>query len=360
MTLLATSDDALLRAAALLLRWGEGYVEPAVAPALPAHLLGQQLLALTLQEGVIGQHTWRPWFGTPFVFGDDVLAAAPDVTEHLLTNGYLTDSGAGMLVIGDAAEADFGRRHFMELLAVFTAPPLFSVRHGATEIGQVPDEALLTRPPGQHNGPSVLLLAGKNWKIVSIDWKRRLVTVEPSEDRGVARWLGGGVHLGSAIATGVRDVLCGADPVHVQLSRRAVERLAAIRAEHRWQKSGATTVVTEPSGKVTWWTFAGGRANMWLAQALSSLRTQVLGTDGLTIDLDAGTSADSVRDALATTDWSTLSLAEWVSSEAIDNLKFADTLPRSLAVAEVTQRLRDDASRDATVALPVNSVVLSV
>ena len=48
MTVLATSDDALLLAAAVLLRWSEGYVEPTVPPPLPLHLIGQQVLALTL------------------------------------------------------------------------------------------------------------------------------------------------------------------------------------------------------------------------------------------------------------------------------------------------------------------------
>ena len=48
---LTTSDEALLRAAALLHLWKQGYVEPIVPPPLPYHLLAQQLMALALQEG---------------------------------------------------------------------------------------------------------------------------------------------------------------------------------------------------------------------------------------------------------------------------------------------------------------------
>lgn len=58
----------------------------------------------------------------------------------------------------------------MELLAAFTSPPLFAVRHGRNEIGHVPDEVLLTRPT---NGVRAILLAGRNWEVLDVDWRRR-------------------------------------------------------------------------------------------------------------------------------------------------------------------------------------------
>ncbi|MEZ5273792.1 MAG: hypothetical protein R2694_16090 [Ilumatobacteraceae bacterium] len=33
---------------------------------MPLHLVGQQVLALALQEGQVGRHTWQGWLGTPF------------------------------------------------------------------------------------------------------------------------------------------------------------------------------------------------------------------------------------------------------------------------------------------------------
>ena len=41
-----------------------------------------------------------------------------------------------MLFIGPEAERRFGHRHFMNLTAVFTAPPEFTVLNGRTEIGR--------------------------------------------------------------------------------------------------------------------------------------------------------------------------------------------------------------------------------
>jgi ATP-dependent Lhr-like helicase len=42
-----------------------------------------------------------------------------------------------MMFIGPEAERRFGHRHFMSLMAVFTAPPEFTVLHGRDEIGRV-------------------------------------------------------------------------------------------------------------------------------------------------------------------------------------------------------------------------------
>jgi ATP-dependent Lhr-like helicase len=281
MTVLATSDDALLLAASVLLRWSEGFVEPTVLPPLPLHLLGQQLLALALQEGQIGRHTWQDWYGQPLVLGEDVETHAELVIEHLLAQEYLVDVGDGMLVIGQAAERDYGRRHFMELLAVFTAPPLFSVRHGRTEVGLVPDEALFVRPPGGDRGPTVLLLAGKGWHVLSVDWRRRVLQVEPTDQPGVARWNGGTARLGAELARGVRDVLTGSEPPGVTLSRRAVDQLGEVRGAYRWARADRTILVND--GRVRWWTFAGQHANTWLASLFSDLRTEVTAFDGLSV-----------------------------------------------------------------------------
>src|SRR3712207_9538186 len=45
MLFLATNDEELVGAAALLLLWSQDYVEPVLPPPAPRHILGQQLLA---------------------------------------------------------------------------------------------------------------------------------------------------------------------------------------------------------------------------------------------------------------------------------------------------------------------------
>jgi hypothetical protein len=60
---LATTDDALLRGAAVMRLWAAGYVEPAAPPPLPLHILAQQVMALALQEHGLIRGAWRAWVG---------------------------------------------------------------------------------------------------------------------------------------------------------------------------------------------------------------------------------------------------------------------------------------------------------
>jgi len=342
--LLATGDEALLRSAAVLLRWADGFVEPILPPAAPLHLVAQQLLALSLQEGGIGRKLWTEWLGEPFVLGPDAAAAVPPITDHLVAAGFLVDD-SGILGIGQGAEAALGRHHFMELLSVFTSPPVFSVRHGRVEIGLVPDETLMVRPARRSGvGAGVLLLAGRSWAIVHIDWNRRVVQVEPTDAPGVARWSGNAQPLGAVVARGVRQVLLGSDPAGVTLSQRARERLAQLRAEHPWVRPDTTTLVVEGRGRARWWTFAGWRANLRLAQAVAGLRRDVAAVDDLTIALDPGTTVEQLGQAVSAATLEPADLAAWVTDEAIDGLKFSDCLPRSLATTVLARRLADPES----------------
>lgn len=345
MTILTVSDAGLLSAAGVVLRWGQGQIESTRPPPLPLHLLGQQLLALALQEGQIGRHTWREWYGRSFALGGDVEAAGDTIVDHLLVTGYLVDLGEGMLTIGGVAEAEFGRRHFMELLASFTAPPMFTVMHGRTEVGRVPDETLLVRSPGggDEKAARVLLLGGRNWRVGDIDWRRRVIRVEPTDLRGVARWSdGGGQGQSVSVATAVRDVLTGSDP-NVELSRRATARLTELRDEWWWVRPDATTVVLDRTGASRWWTFAGRRANVWLASLLAPLREHVTGLDAMSIAVDPGVNGGMVSARLRSAQWpGEVTLADWISDHALENLKFVDCIPRPLAVAEIEARLRDD------------------
>ena len=115
-----------------------------------------------------------------------------------------------MLFIGPEAERRFGRRHFMDLMAVFTAPPEFTVLHGRDEIGRTDPLLLADRV----EGPRLLLLGGRSWRVTWTDWKRRRCFVEPAEGGGRARWLTDGRRrdVVSRSTRSMRDVLLGADP----------------------------------------------------------------------------------------------------------------------------------------------------
>ncbi|MFF9778906.1 DEAD/DEAH box helicase [Streptomyces sp. NPDC013978] len=328
---LTTRKDTLLQAAGLLLLWSRGWVEPVVPPPEPRHLVAQQLLAVTLQQHKLGDQLWdRQWNGlAPFD-----SSAAP-ILRHLTEEGFL-DSDGGMLFVGPEAERRFGKRHFIELTASFTAPPQFTVLSGRTEIGRT-DPSVLTE---ERPGPRRLLLGGRSWQVTYIDWLRKRVFVEPADGGGIAKWMNGGVAgLSYALTRAMREVLLGTDPP-VSLTRRAKTCLA----EQRETDAPATvhpggTLITRVGSDVRWWTWAGYRANVTLAATLQSV------TDPLQRPTDSWL---RLRENLTPADWRTardnvgenLVLPD-VDRRAVRGLKFSAALPERLAVATVAVRLAD-------------------
>lgn len=326
---LALREDALLHAAGLLLAWSRGFVEPATAPASPRHITAQQLLALCLQEGRVGERTWQEWLPL-----SALAESAPAIIAHLLARGYL-DRDDGMLFIGPEAEQRYGHRHFMSLMAVFTAPPEFTVLHGRDEIGRVDPVLLADRV----DGPRLLLLGARSWRVTWTDWKRRRCFVEPAEAGGRARWLTGGVGgLSFEISRSMRDVLLGAD-ASATLTQRAAGVLAGLRSDGVGRVHADGLVISRGEDDLRWWTWAGYRVNATLKATLGSLADEAQRVDDLSIRLRADLRpstwrgvVDAVQDRLC--------LPE-VDEKALAGLKFSDALPRHLAVATLAARLAD-------------------
>jgi ATP-dependent helicase Lhr and Lhr-like helicase len=353
-TFLTTGDEELLRALGLLAAWEDGFVEPLVPPALPLHLLAQQLLALVLQHGGVGRRTWLERLGRPCVLGDEVARSADELVDHLLAEGWLFEDG-GVLGVGPATERRFGGRNYLDLMAVFSDPPTLRVLAGRVELGTV-HSSVLTLEPGEGGAP-IFLLGGRSWQLVDVDWRRRVIQVVPAERRGKARWLGGGPGVSFELAQAIRQVLAGREFETVQLSRRATDRLDQVRDEHRWvNDAGETVVVEQPDGGVGWWTFAGTLGNVWLAGAVDDLRDRVVQNDPLEIRLAVGVSAEQVRARLAEVEVGALELHERVLEGGIEALKFHEALPAPLARRVVAARFRADAAVRAVASSPVRAV----
>lgn len=355
MLFLAVSDDELLRAAGLLQLWSEGYVEPVLPPALPRHLLGQQLLALSLQKGRVGRSTWaRSLSGLELATADE----AAQITEWMLESGHL-DQDSGMLFVGPEAERRYGHKHFLELLSAFTADPEFTVLHGRTEVGSV-DPLVMTR---KIEGPRVVALGGRPWKVTYIDWKRHRAFVEPTDLSGTSKWSGMGQPLSYALTDAMRRVVLGADMPGVSLTKRATERLALVRGESEPTVSAETSLVlSHDSGQARWWTWAGGRANGVLAAALSAVAAGLVDEleryDNRYVKLRGDATAGAVRGAVTEARKrfgdDLAGVEPSVSEEALKQLKFADLLPPDLANSTLGQRSADHAGASVLLRRPVS------
>ncbi|MGV9380019.1 DEAD/DEAH box helicase [Nonomuraea sp. NPDC003707] len=323
---LALDQDSLLAAAGLLLLWRRSFVEPINPPPDPRHIMAQQMLALCLQEHRVGSHLWPEWWNG--LFGGDAKA----VVDHLVAEGFLEQDG-GMLFIGTHAEKRFGRRNFMDLTVVFTAAPEFTVLCGREEIGRT-DPGLLTE---KIDGPRLILLGARTWRVTWIDWKRRRCFVDPFDGSGgKARWVTSGMGGASfELVRSMRDVLLGADPL-VRLTQRAAAALAVTREDSRDIVHPGETVIVRDGFDLCWWTWAGYRTNATLKATLGPIADEAQRVDDLNIRLRMDLSPAAFTAALLDLDGH-LCLPS-IDDKAIAGLKFSTALPLHMAERTLAAR----------------------
>ena len=293
---LATTEDALLRAAAVVVLWRKGFVEPVQPPALPYHVLAQQILALALQEGGVERaqlHQLLDAFCATARIGTQAL---DELVRWMCAEGILFEDG-GLLSVGAEGETRYGRKNFLEVFSVFLSPPLFQVYHGRNEIGQVHEQSFRQ---GSH-GPPLLSLGGRGWKVTHVDWTRRCAYVEPVDAPGRSRWLGTGQPLHFELCQAVKHVLAGA-ALPQCLSRRAEVAIAELREHFSWLARAATDmVIDQERGEARWWTFAGDRYNAAIVAALLAEGIHA-GHDSFSVQVrtsSVGDLADEIREIVA-------------------------------------------------------------
>jgi ATP-dependent helicase Lhr and Lhr-like helicase len=344
---LATTDEGLLRAAALLDLWQAGFVEPVMAPPKPYHILAQQLMALVLQERGVGRSEWFDWVATVPGFAAMDRNTVADLVDFMLGSGVLW-SDSGVLSFAPEGEAKYGRKNFMELLSVFTSPPLFRVLAGQKELGSVHESTFYKRD----EGPPIIVLAGRSWKTKHLDWKRRIAHVEPAEERGRSRWLGEGQFLSHRVCQSIRSLLAD-DTDRPIWSKRATAQLNEIRTEYPWASIDATSLVRHPGGEVRWWTFGGGVANTLLADHIRP-RAEVR-VDNLSLRFTTSMTLSEVEELIGALAAARIEPVPAV--DAIEGMKFSECLPPHVAAAVFCARFNDAVAVSKIVLEPKKVVV---
>ena len=336
---LTSSRAALLQATALVHLWREGYVEPLAPPAMPLHVVAQQLMTLVLQQGGMGRSAWRDWL-LQLLPSMGLTAEEVDATlTHMLSREILVQDG-GILGMGPEGERLYGAKNFMDLLSVFDTPPVFTVFHGPKDLGVV-HPISFRRNEGEL---AVLSLGGRSWQVTHVDFAHKTAQVIPSEHAGRSRWLGGSQPLCFEMCQAIRRVLLGGGPSEMW-SRRAATEMAQTRDETTSVAADALVVETEHErGRTTWWTFAGLLANSVLSGAFDEIGTRF---DNLSITINSALRPADMRERLN-------AIAE--RAPRLDpsfETKFHDCLPEQLNMQMQNARLSDPMSvkltRDAAV-----------
>jgi ATP-dependent Lhr-like helicase len=331
---LATHDFGLLQAAALIDLWAAGYVEAVVPPPIPYHVFVQQLLTLVLQNPEFVRSDWPAWIGKVPAFAEMRDGRADDIIDFALKRNLLGEDG-GRLHLGAEAERTLGHRNFSELLSVVTSQPLFQVRYGGLEVGFVHPLSFAARK----DAPAVLALGGRGWRLLHVDWDRKVAHVEPTHERGRSRWIGSSVPLSPDLCAAVRRLL-ESDSPNPTWSRRAGQQIEELRKELA-PCCGEGPVIARRGHSVEWWTFGGLAANQTVVQYLQPHFESQLRADNFWINLPDDVGLDKLsgivhglRGISSPPNWD-------LQGTAADLLKFGDLLPEHLLHNLILARIAD-------------------
>ncbi len=261
-TFLATDDDALLRAAAIINLFRSGYIEPAAPSAWSPHVLAHQAMALAMQNQGSATHAWWNWVDGCSAFREISALERESIVRHMVDNDILVEADA-RLALGARGEKLYGAKNFLELYAVFSTPRVLRVVHGQSEVGVVDASFLQDKEQKVPN----FVLAGRPWRIVGVDWKGGTCSVEPAEVGSYPRWFGLPVSLERSLCQAMRRVLASKDN-DPSWSRRAVTQLESQRESHAFLEGADLPLEQDPDGRSRWWTFGGGAGNRVLAGLL--------------------------------------------------------------------------------------------
>jgi ATP-dependent Lhr-like helicase len=339
---LATSERALLKTAGLLELWSTGFVEPIVAPPLPLHIFSQQLMALTLQLGGLGVADWPAWIGRLSPFASLDAREVKAIIQFLKERGILFED-SGKLGFGQEGENRFGRRHFLEILSVFTTPSMLTAFHGSRELGQIEAGYLVRSQNGQ---PSRIALGGRSWLVLEIDWRSRRVRVEHCDDQGRGAWIGSGQGLSHFIAAAIKRILTS-PAVSSLWSTRAQAALEKIRDEFSYlREEGHTLAVHRAGGRIDWFNFAGGAANDIISNHLSRTAGISNQANDLALFFPACTDATKLLEQLAALDTHQIQVNAAFDERAVEALKFHECLPAPLRHEVLKNRMIDREALD--------------
>lgn len=266
-TFFCETSESVLLAIALVELAKTGWVESIQVNPRCWTVLIHQLLALALaNEGVGAEEAWRHISKVPDFHGigrdeyDRLIEWMVEDEAFILTSGRL--------VLGPKAEKRFGRKNFMELFSVFTAPQTYTVQSpNGQPIGTL-EQDFVDRLV---DGISAFLLGGRAWAVVHVTHDDRRVTVVPAPRGREPAWGGVMPHfLGLDICQRIRSFLLSKErfPYLDEAAAGVLERQRETMVEVLVPGRGGFEV--DPD-ELRWWTFAGGRINMTLRVALEAL-----------------------------------------------------------------------------------------
>jgi len=281
MLFFTTSSESMLQAIALIEMARSHWVENVSFNRRSWHLLVHQLLALCLQFGSITRS--KVW---ELLSGSSCFSQIRDheydgLVDHLIQNNYLFEE-SGLLSMGIEAEKKFGRKNFMDIYCVFSSFTSYTVfTSGGKEIGTLERQFADTIEEDY-----CFLLGGIAWVVERIDLDHRSIIVTKAPAGKTPRWGGFSPRfLGYDLCRKIYSISTSDDEYSYCNDSSSIT-LSQLRDDRSFLRLSPAPMEAEEHN-VFWWTFAGGRVNNTLKNAVSCLLSCTITTSNYFLRFEA-------------------------------------------------------------------------
>ncbi len=211
-------------------------------------------------------------------FGDLTKADFAALLREMGRHDLIEQMGDSTLILGIAGQKIVEHYSFF---AAFNAPEELRVVHGADEIGTIH----LPPAPGEH-----LILAGRRWRVESIEVERREVVVTPARGMRAPYFVPSRGRIHPAVHAKMKQVLLGTE-IPSYLDSVATDMLQKAR-EHARKLGGFRPVAVATANGARLFVFGGSKVQETLGLVLSKAGAKVT-------DFDVGFDVEGNSDAIA-------------------------------------------------------------
>lgn len=319
------ADDAmgLLQAIAVTELMREGWVEAAEEYPIPYDILFHQMLSIcaerngiTTQKLVNILQALRPFVGIP-------AEAILQLLEHVYAHDFLELIGHDQWIVGWKCEQLLRSPEFY---AIFQTPKVYHVFDGERPVGTVEKNAWIDI--GAH-----ILLAGRMWKIDTVDDANLTIRVVPATHGSPPRYSGMAVKRGHPIAKKMAQILFSQDeyPYLMPNTKRQLTLLRSQLALENLQVTAVHRLVEHRfAGSYVFQMFAGTdiqRTFVWMVRALGE-KARMNESGHIELDLQHHSFLELYR-ILLTKCWEEDMLLPWIHAHERFQSKYSVYLPQS-------------------------------
>jgi ATP-dependent Lhr-like helicase len=242
----------------------ERWLEPIESSQYPFSLLYHQTLSILAAEGEqTPQMLAQKVLSLP-IFAKISLEDYRQLIKYLISINHLQTTEKGNLILGLTGEKI---AHSFRFYSVFSENMEYLVRG---EIGLI--GSIATAPPLGHN----LSLAGRTWKVIDIDLKRRSLFVKPVEENANISWWGSGIpEIHTRILRKMKQVLLE-DTEYPYLQKSGQKRLSVIRQQVKLIQLSESDFFSLDSQVFCWFPWIGSKGFYTLERLLNFTIREVI------------------------------------------------------------------------------------